>query len=126
MPNDARLQDTSELSYLDASKVTSPAGVLAGLEVLTTEGKRLGSITGVVIEAAARRVRYLAVQSSGWFGRRRYLVEADQLGQIDRDRKALRLRADIRDGAVHGLDAYALRKFSDDDLFTVMFASHAA
>ena len=126
MPNDARLQDTSDLSYLDASKVTSPAGVLAGLEVLTTEGKRLGSIEGVVIEASARRVRYLAVQSSGWFGSRRYLVEADQLGQIDSDRKALRLRADIRDEAVNGLDAAALRKFSDEDLLTAMFASRAA
>ena len=126
MPNDDRLQDTSELSYLDASKVTSPAGVLAGLEVLTSEGKRLGSIKGVVIEAAARRVRYLAVQASGWFGGRRYLVEADQLGQIDPDRKALRLRADIRDEAVKGLDAQALRKFSDEDLLTAMFASSAA
>ena len=123
MGNNDRLQDTSELSYLEASKVTSPAGVLAGLDVLTAEGTRLGSIEGVVIEAAARRVRYLAVWASGWFGGRRYLVEADQLGQIDGERRALRLRGDIRNDAVKGLDARALRKFSDDDLLAAVFAS---
>ena len=63
MRNDAQLPDTSELSYLDASKVTSPAGVLSELDVLSAEGQRLGSIEGVVIDAAARRVRYLSVRS---------------------------------------------------------------
>jgi PRC-barrel domain len=126
MQNDALLQDTSRLSYLDASKVTSPAGVLAGLDVLTAEGRRLGSVEGVVIDAAARRVRYLAVQSSGWFRPQRYLVGADQLAQLEGGRKALRLRGDIRDEAVLGLDATALRKFSDEDLLDAMFASRAA
>ena len=126
MQTDAQSVDTSQLSYLDASKVTSPAGVLAGLDVLTTEGKRLGSIQGVVIDAAARRVRYLAVKSSGLFGGRRYLVEADQVGQIEDDRKALRLLVDVRDKAVAGLDTRALREFSDEDLLAAMFTSQAA
>jgi sporulation protein YlmC with PRC-barrel domain len=126
MRNDAELPDTSELSYLDASKVTSPAGALSELDVLSAEGRRLGSIDGVVIAAAARRVLYLAVRSSGWFGRRRYLVPADQLGQIDGERKALRLRVDLRHEAVPGLDAAALREFSDDDLLAALFAPSAA
>ena len=79
MRNDAQLLATSELSYLDASKVSSPAGALSELDVLSAEGRRLGSIEGVVIDAAARRVRYLSVRSSGWLGRRRYLVAADEL-----------------------------------------------
>jgi sporulation protein YlmC with PRC-barrel domain len=126
MRNDAQLPATSELSYLDASKVSSPAGALSELDVLSAEGRRLGSIEGVVIDAAARRVRYLAVRSSGWFGGRRYLVPADQLGQIEGERKALRLRVDLRHEAVPGLDAATLREFSDDDLLAALFAPRAA
>ena len=119
-------QSTSELSYLDASKVISPAGALSELDVLSTEGRRLGSIEGVVIDAAARHVRYLCVRLSGLFGRRRYLVEADQVGQIEGDRKALRLRRDLKNDAVDGLDAAALRRFSDDDLLAAIFAPRVA
>ena len=119
-------QFTSELTYLDASKVISPAGALSELDVLSTEGRRLGSIEGVVIDAAARHVRYLCVRLSGLFGRRRYLVEADQVGQIQGDCKALRLRSDLRNEAVDGLDAAGLRRFSDDDVLAAIFAPHAA
>jgi hypothetical protein len=126
MRNEAQLPSTSELSYLDASKVTSPAGVLSELDVLSAEGRRLGSIEGVVIDAAARRVRYLAVKAAGWFSHRRYLVQADQLGQIEGERKALRLRVDLRNEAEHGLDAAALRRFSDDDLLAAVFSPHLA
>jgi len=119
-------QFTSELAYLDASKVISPAGALSELDVLSTEGRRLGSIEGVVIDAAARHVRYLCVRLSGLFGRRRYLVEADQVGQIQDDRKALRLRSDLRNEAVDGLDASALRRFSDDDVLAAIFAPRVA
>lgn len=125
MGNDAQLPTNSELSYLDASKVSSPAGILSELDVLNAEGRRLGSIEGVVIDAAARHVRYLSVRLSGWFGRL-YLVPADHLGQLEAERKALRLRGDLRNEAVHGLDAAALRKFSDDDLLAAMFSPRAA
>jgi sporulation protein YlmC with PRC-barrel domain len=123
MAND-ELSSTPGLSYLEASKVTSPAGVLSELDILSVEGCRLGSIEGVVIDAAARHVRYLLVRATGWLGRR-YLVTADQLGQIESERKAIRLSGELRDEAVHGLDATALRKFSDDDVLAAMFASPA-
>jgi len=126
MRNNAQLADTSQLSYLEASNVSSPAGVLSELDVLSAQGERLGRIEGVVIDAAARRVVYLSVRSSGWFGRERYLVHADQLGQIEGERKALRLRVDLRDEAVQGLDTAALRRFSDDELLAAMFPTRAA
>jgi hypothetical protein len=126
MRTDAQLPAPSDLCYLDASKVTSPAGALSELDVLSAEGQRLGCIEGVVIDAAARRVRFLSVRSSGWFDRRRYLLPADQLGQIEGERKVLRLRVDPRHEAVPGLDAAALRQFSDDDLLTALFATRAA
>lgn len=126
MTDPEHFPDTSELSYLEASKVISPAGVLSDLEVVNAEGRRLGNIEGVIIEAAARRVRYLAVRSFGWFGGRRYLVPLDELGQLEGARKALHLRTDLRNKAVRGLDAAALRKFSAEDLLAAQFSPQAA
>jgi hypothetical protein len=126
MSDDVQVPAVSELSYLDASKVTSPAGVLSELAVLSPEGQKLGSIEGVVIHAAARHVRYLCLRLSGWFGRRRYIVDAAQLGQIEGERKALRLNFDPRREAEPGLDASALREFSDEDLLAAVFAPRTA
>ena len=126
MRDDARRPASPELSYLDASKVTTPAGVLSELDVLSAEGRRLGSIEGVVIDAAAHLVRYLSVRTSGWFGRRRYLVQADQSGQIEGERKAFRLCVDLKNEAVHGLDLTALRRFSEDDLLAALFPRRLA
>jgi hypothetical protein len=80
----------------------------------------------VVIDAAARHVRFFFVRSASWLGRRQYLVQADQLGQIEG--KALRLIKDLKNAAVHGfdLDIAALRKFSDDDLLAAVFAPRTA
>jgi sporulation protein YlmC with PRC-barrel domain len=115
----------SDLCYLDASKVTSPAGALSELDVVTADGKQIGNIAGVVIQAAAGRVRYLDVQSSGFLRRRHYLVEADHLAQVDHDHKVLRLLAsDLAE--VRGLDLAALHSFSDADLLAVLFPPSAA
>ena len=116
---------SSELCYLEASKVESPAGVLSELEVLTPEGELLGNIEGVVIEAAARRVRYFDVRSLGWRSKR-YLLEADQLARVEPGRKALRLLVDSAAKQVQSVDATELRKFSDDDLLAALFAPRAA
>ena len=117
---------TSQLCYLDASKVETPAGVLSELNLLSADGKPIGSIEGVVIEAAARRVRYYDVQSSNWFRRRRYLLEADQLAQLEPQQKALRLRPECDVEEIRDLDADRLRRFSDDDLLAALFSSRAA
>jgi hypothetical protein len=122
MPN---RQPTSELCYLDAANVNSPAGVLSELDVVTANGEQLGSIAGVVIEAAARRARYLDIQSSGLQRRRHYFVEADELAQVDPERKTLRLlSAEVNE--VPGLDTAVLRQFSDDDLLAALFPIRAA
>jgi PRC-barrel domain len=111
---------------MDASTVESPLGNLSKVTLLAADGQPLGTIEGVVIETAARRVRYYAVRSSGWLGRRHYLLRADQLAQIDLHRKAIRLRFDSDLAAVQGVDAALLRKVSDDDLFRTTLPSHAA
>ena len=115
----------TELSYLDAANVVSPVGVLSELDVVTESGEPLGSIAGVVIEAAAGRARYFDVQSSGWLRRRHYLVEADQLAQVDPEHKVLRLlTAEVRE--VPGPSPSSFRQFSDDDLLAALFRTRAA
>jgi PRC-barrel domain len=126
MRNDVPHSGVSELCYLQASKVTSPGGTLAELDLLNADGESLGSIEGVVIEAAARRVRYYDVQSSGWLRRHRFLVPADQLAQLDVERKAVRLRTDVNAEEIHGIDPATIREFSDDDLLAILFRSRAA
>jgi len=116
----------SQLCYLDASKVETPAGVLSELDLLTADGERLGTIEGVVIEAQARRVRYFDVHSSRWFHRRRFLLEADELAQLEPERKALRVRADSRVQEIRDLDARALRRFCDADVLAALFPPRAA
>ena len=116
----------NELSYLDASHVESPAGALSTLALLTSEGKPFGTIKGVVIEAAARRVRYFDVESGGLLRRRRYLLEADQLAQLESDGSTLRLLADPSESEVTDLNRDELREFCDDDLLAAIFAPRAA
>ncbi len=118
-------QPISELCYLDAANVNSPAGVLSELDVVAANGEQLGSIAGVVIEASARRARYLDIRSSGLVRDRHYLVEADQLAQVDPERRTLRLlSAEVNE--VPGLDTAGLRQFSDDDLLAALFPTRAA
>jgi hypothetical protein len=71
-------------------------------------------------------VRYLCLRLSSWLGRKRYIVQAAQLGQIESEQKALRLHLDPRREAVRGLDASAIREFSDDDLLAAVFAPRLA
>ena len=118
----SRDESPSELCYLDAARVSSPAGVLSEFDVVTASGEQLGSIAGVVIEAGARRARYLDGESQE---RRHYLVQADHLAQVDSDRKQLRLLGtDVPE--VADLEKAQFRPFSDDDLMAAMFPSRAA
>lgn len=114
----------SELSYLDAARVESPAGALSKLDLVNADGQRVGRIAGVVIEAAARRVRYFNVQSNS-FWKRHYLIAADHLAQVDPEQKVLRLLDDdITE--VQDVDPATLPQFSDADLLGAVFSSRAA
>jgi hypothetical protein len=125
MPQVAHHPPLSELSYLDATKVDSPAGVLADLALVTSDGERVGNIAGVVIDAGARRVRYFDVQSPGWLRNRHYLVEVDHLAQVDPEQKVLRM-LDANVSEVRGFDPAALHQFSDDDLLAAIFSARAS
>ena len=120
-------QNDSNLCYLSASKVDSPAGALSELELRTLEDSKLGNVDGVLIDPAARRVRYYAVGTRKLLGRRRYLVPADQLGQLESERRTLRVQLSAEEfERCPRLEPGRVREFSDEDLLTAMFQSEVA
>ena len=115
----------SNLRYLSASKVASPAGVLSELELRTPEDSKLGTVDGVLIDPAARRVCYYAVGTSRLFGRRRYLVPADRLPQLERGTLRVQLSPQELERCPQ-LDPGRVRAFSDDDMLTAVLAAEVA
>jgi hypothetical protein len=113
----------TDLCYLNASKVESPAGALAHLDVQTEDGEQIGALDGVLIEPTARRIRYYVVALGRRFGRRRYLLPADAPAQLEGAMKALRFRIDPTSlKACREFRKGDVREFSDTDVLSAMFA----
>jgi hypothetical protein len=116
----------STLCYLDASHVQTTAGQLSGVHLRNTDDRLLGRLEGVIIDAAARRVRYYVVESLAWLGRKHFLLPADRPVQVEPDRNTLSLRIDLRDlTQFEEFRRGAIRPFSDDDVMTALFAGGA-
>ena len=116
----------THLCYLNASKVDSPVGALAHLDVQTEDGEEVGALDGVLIEPTARCIRYYVIALGRRFGRRRYLLPADASAQIEGDSKALRFGIGL--SALKSCREFRkgdVREFSDNDLVSAMFATTA-
>jgi hypothetical protein len=61
-----RSTDLSVLRYIRAARLDSGSGNLEGFEVRNPIGARLGRFSGLLIDPATARVRYLVVSS--WLG----------------------------------------------------------
>src|SRR5262245_23536856 len=113
----------THLCYLNASKVESPAGALAHLDVQTEDGEEIGALDGVLIEPTARRIRYYVVALGRRFGKRRYLLPADAPAQLEGESKALRFGIDL--SAIKSCREFRkgdVREFSDTDVLSAIFA----
>src|SRR5262249_36887917 len=53
----------SQLHYVDASQVVGDGAHLDGLDVVEEAGAPLGRLDGLLVDAAAKRVRYVVVES---------------------------------------------------------------
>jgi hypothetical protein len=114
------------LCYLEASRVESPAGDLAGATVETTGEEKLGTLDGVLIDAPERRLRYFVVRTPGLLRRRRYLLPADVPIQVEPERHRLRVdayEADIE--LADEFDEQTVRRFSLDDAIAAMFSGRS-
>lgn len=117
----------SLLCYLDASKVRTSIGDLDGVNLRDPDDEELGSLKGVLIEAAARRVRYFVVEAAGRSRTHYYLVPADGPVTVQADRRTLRVDSNAADLIRCGeFKIDSVRPYSDDDLMAAIFAKPAA
>ena len=87
-----------------------------GLKVVGRDGHQLGNVDGFIVDAEARRVNYVVVDSGGWFTSRRLLLPIGHATLGD-DRKSLQV--DVSRDALRRFpefDEDAFRAFSDDEL----------
>ena len=115
-----------KLCYLAAQDVEIPEGTLAGLDLCSIDQKRLGTLDGVLIDAAARRVRYYVVASKGWFSAKRFLLPADRPTHLEPQEHIMRIELEADDVRRAAFDKDAVRAFSDDDLMDALFSTNAA
>jgi PRC-barrel domain len=114
------------LRYIDAAHVLSPAGEFSNFRVRDAADHALGTLSGFVVDPAARRLRYLVVEMRGWLKRQRYLVPLCG-ARLERDRQALMLEVDEQTPKQwREFDDRQFSPFSDDDLLDAMFARKRA
>jgi hypothetical protein len=113
-----------DLRYLDADHVKHPSGTFAGVTVCSSDDENLGSISGVLVEPASRRVRYFVVERRDAFLARRYMLAADTPAVLEAENRTLRILSNVDD--LERFDARQVACFSDDDAITAMFAHPAA
>jgi PRC-barrel domain protein len=112
-----------QLRYLEAHHVQYPQGTLADLNLRTEDDEQIGSIDGVLIDPAHRRVRYFVISGSGWFPSRRFLLDAESPAVVEPEERLLRVQARADDIERRRFDARGVAHFSDADVVTAMFAA---
>jgi hypothetical protein len=115
---------TDTLRYLDADQVEHPSGTFAGHMLCSQDDEKLGSITGMLVEPATRRVRYFVIARNGMMKQRRYLLPADSLPVLRAGDRKLCVLAKADD--LERFDARQVERFSDEDAITAIFARPAA
>jgi len=111
----------SRLSYLDAESVRGPFPTCRDVSVRNDEDGDLGRLDGIVVDAEARRVRYLVVAAGGTFSRRRYLLPFSPT-RVDASRHALCVDAHKTDLVrCERFEPRAFHRFSDEDLIDALF-----
>jgi sporulation protein YlmC with PRC-barrel domain len=106
----------SRLRYLDAADVDDAVVSFDGLDIVDAEGQRIGGIDGFVVDADARRVNHIVVDSGGWFTSGRLLLPIGH-AVVASDRKSL--RTDVTRDALRRLpefDADRFSEFTDEEL----------
>ena len=106
----------SRLRYLDADDVDDAVVDYDGLDVYGPDGHKIGDVDGFIIDAEARRVNYVVIDSGGWFTSRRLLLPVGH-ATLGTDRKSL--QTDVTRDALRRLPEYdpdRFREFTDDEL----------
>ncbi len=118
---------TTQLCYLDASRVYGPTGELGQLDVRSRRNERLGTLDGVLIDPEDRRLRFYVLEVPGWLVNHRCLLPADAAATVDRQENALRLELERDDlKQCEEFDGASVREFTPEDAIAPTFARYIA
>ena len=96
------------------------------MSLISPSDKTVGILDGVIIDPVEQQVCYFVVKSRRWWTTRRYLLPLTP-AQIDAERPGLHVDLEPDDlQQLPKLHAGRFPLFSDKDLISTMFASHAA
>src|ERR671912_2554131 len=107
----------SNLRYLGADHIEAPLTELRAADVLDANGRRLGSVDGVLLDPSQRKALYLVIRRDGGVRAHRELLPIADI-QIEPDGRSLRVG-----GATLPLTKFDPQRypaFSDDDLLTAI------
>jgi PRC-barrel domain protein len=108
----------SDLRFVDADRVDTPAGRLNDTVVINPSNATLGKLAGIVVDPVGRQVRGYVIESRKWLSSRRYLVPAVP-ARFDRHRHALEM--DLDETQLDEVGPHTFQRFSDDDLIAALF-----
>lgn len=97
------------LCYLSAALVGTPIGQLARLAVCGRDGAALGTLDGILVEPATRRLSHLVVKRDARAGARRELIPVESLIYLTCDAATARLEVDADALVTSDVDLEALR-----------------
>ena len=115
------LLDHSRLCYLDAANVRGAFPTWERIEVRNDEDGEIGTLDGIVIDAAARHVQYLVVSAGSALRRHQYLLPFRPT-QIDVERQVLCVdvhKTDLKRCEKFAPDSF--HRYSADDMLTALF-----
>lgn len=106
---------TSRLRYLDADDIDDSVVDFDDLDVIGSDGNKLGEVEGFLVDPSNGRLMYAVVDSGGWFRSRRFLMPIG-VATIDTTARQIRVqvgRDNLRD--YPDFDEDRFRSFNDDD-----------
>jgi hypothetical protein len=122
-----RRGDDSRLRYVEAARLQVTDGNLRHVDFRDADDQKIGTLDGVVIDPASRRLRFFVVESSGWFKSRRFLLPAEWPARIDTEKNSVRVDVDAQDlGQCEEFDRATAPRHSDDDLIQSLFHHRVA
>jgi hypothetical protein len=121
-----KAETNPRLCYLEASRVASPAGDLAGFKVETPAEESIGTLSGVLIDPSEARIRYFVVDTRRWLrGQQTYLIPTECPVSVEPERNILRVDVERRDLArLDDCDDFTIEPMSDEDMVDAMFSPH--
>ena len=120
-----KADNNPRLCYLEASRVASPAGELAGFKVETPTEESIGTLSGVLIDPTLGRVRYFVVDTRRWLRGQTYLVPTDCTVSVEPESNTLRVDVERSDLArLDDCEDFTIEPMSDEDMVEAMFSPH--